>query len=302
MCFEGCFALCERLRRNDPSLTILNLPHQAMGNDGACALAAALADPTNTHLVVGMLDNNHIGPSGCRALCASLTATTPQSSPPLVHLYLSYNRIGDEGAVALAALLSSSVSSSVSSLQVLKIAHNEIGPRGAAVLAQALAHQACRLTTLDASANAWGRTGVTSVLAALADNSALRTLDVRDNQDSPPPDDMDDMAALRQAAIRFLRHNVTLSHLYLGDESSPDDEKTAARRGVEKGNAVTSERATLAFYLAWNRAGRQSLACTTNGQVVPMAHLLANAAAAADKSVLFASLRTRPDVVGVRKR
>jgi hypothetical protein len=267
-----------------------------MGNDGALALAAALA--TNTHLVVLMVDSNDMTGRGCAALCASLA-----HHPRLTHFYLSYNRIGDEGATALAELLSlstksNSTSKSIHQLQVLKVSHNEIGPRGAAALADALRKTSnnSRITTLEARYNAWGCAGVTAVLDALGDdNHTLRTLDVRNNQISSthPPLQQAYDAPIRQAAIRMLRRNATLSHLYLWDET-PHEQKVPLQ--LMEDTTSGTEQATLAFLLAWNRAGRQSLLSTDNHTAIPMAYLLANGARDNNPSVLFASLRTRPDV------
>ena len=275
MCFDGCFALCQRLQSNDPTLTVLNLNHAEMGNDGAKALAAALLH--NHTVVVLFLQHNGLGSSGMQALADAL-----QHHPTLQHLYLDDNHLGDAGCKALAQLLRHGTSLS---LRVLKVADNGIGPAGAAVLAQALPHS--QLEYLCLQKNSLGLPGMRALQQALSQKSSssssssstLRWLDVRCNQVT---------TAYYQQVLdgwtHVLEHyNETLCVLELWERN-------------ELETAVPcNANAKLEFWLQWNRAGRRSLK-QTQGSPIPMKRLLANAAAASP-DVIWATLQARPDLV-----
>lgn len=302
MCFEGCGALCERLRRNDPSLTVVNLNHRNIGNDGAKALAAALA--YNTRVVVLFLQHNSIGASGMKALAKALlakkmNATTasssssisssaaapPSLSSPLAHLYLDDNHLGDEGCHAIATIIQS-----CASLQVLKLTDNQIGPTGVQILMQALlsstsssssqssSSSSSSLQYLSLQKNNLGKTGMHILTQALATQKnggdlvlPLRWLDVRCNK-------VHDWKTVLQEWICVLRdcRNETLSVLELWETSEwhqhyPDTD----HYHHDNLGALYEE---LQFWLHWNRAGRRSLRCT-NDTSLPVSRLLANAAA-----------------------
>mmetsp|Transcript_15103 Transcript_15103/g.28638 ORF Transcript_15103/g.28638 Transcript_15103/m.28638 type:complete len:266 (-) Transcript_15103:197-994(-) len=262
---DGISTICARLQRNDPSLTVLNLNHQDIGNDSCKDLAAALT--TNTHLVVLFLDNNFIGTSGVQAL-----ATTLASHPRLTHLNLSYNRIDDDGCMALATLLRQSPS-----LQVVKLMDNDIGAAGGRALAGALGEPSCSLTTLSLSNNDLRDKGVLAFCQALRCNRSLTYLNLRDNR-------VRNERRITQAWLDLLQSNtnMTLRRLYLWTRS--DSEKSVIDGWTE-----------LNFWLRWNRAGRRSLAPTA--QHVPVVHLLARAASL--QSVLMATLQARPDLLNL---
>ena len=267
MCFDGCSSICERLARNDPTLTILNLNHQCMGNDGAKALARALTN--NTVVVVIFLQHNLLGPSAVSALAAAL-----QWHPRLSHLYLDYNRLGDAACPALAQLMTS-----CPALQVLKLTDNAIGWPGMQTLATALRRQPnLPLQYLSLQNNVLGRRGMHILCEALATNTSLQWLDVRCN--AVPPKHT---AAVTAAWIRVLSHgsNQTLTHLELWE--------------ADEGNNSNNHMAELTFWLQWNRAGRRSLR-HYDSTAVPTTYLLGHAAAASP-AVLMATLLARPDLV-----
>jgi hypothetical protein len=276
MCFDGCFALCDRLRRNDPCLTVLDLSHKFMGNDGAKALASALQ--CNTHVVVLFLQHNHLGPAAARSLASVLS-----HHPRLAHLYLDDNHIGDEGCQAIAQLLQTS-----KTLQVLKLSDNQIGVQGARTIASALSYTSS-LQYLSLHKNCLREGGIQVICDALGGGQehstapTLRWLDLRCNKvQNPKP--------VLQAWIDILRDrphncipNETLCILELWESSEHTFVQQSCGEDVNR----------LDFWLKWNRAGRRSLRDATED--LPLCRLLANSSAS--PAVLMASLVMRPDLV-----
>jgi hypothetical protein len=98
---DGACALAAALRHTAAPLTSLSLFHNAIGDKGACALAAALC-ATAAPLDTLNLGDNLVGNDGVRALAAALRCT----EAPLTRLYVHNNaRVGDDGARALADAL-----------------------------------------------------------------------------------------------------------------------------------------------------------------------------------------------------
>jgi Ran GTPase-activating protein (RanGAP) involved in mRNA processing and transport len=81
-------------------LSELQIKGNAIGDDGASALADALGD--NTSMRVLEVQSNMVGPVGCTALCKALHGNTF-----IYAINLNGNAIGDDGAAAMAELLSS---------------------------------------------------------------------------------------------------------------------------------------------------------------------------------------------------
>ncbi|MBX9702595.1 MAG: leucine-rich repeat domain-containing protein [Silvanigrellaceae bacterium] len=109
-------------------LTHLDLSINQIGDAGAQALAAAIANRTNlTHLD---LYQNQIGDAGAQALADALANHTN-----LTRLDLSKNQIGDAGAQALADALANHTK-----LTHLNLNFNPIGDAGAQALADSLAN------------------------------------------------------------------------------------------------------------------------------------------------------------------
>ena len=105
------------------SLTHLDLQGNSIGDEGAKAVAAAVAASGSlTHLDI--CDNN-IGVEGAKAIAEVVAA-----SGSLTRLSLRLNKIGDEGAKAIAGAVAAS-----GSLTELWLANNNIGDEGAKALA-----------------------------------------------------------------------------------------------------------------------------------------------------------------------
>ena len=115
-----------RLRRNDATLTKLDLHCQKIGDREASLLAQALAQ--NTTLLSLCLSYNHIGEVGAGALADVLTVNASLSV-----LFLNDNHVGDSGAKALADALKVNAS-----LSWLYLNNNQVGEVGASAFAEVL--------------------------------------------------------------------------------------------------------------------------------------------------------------------
>lgn len=266
MCFDGASTVFERIRRDDPTLTVLNLSHMFMGNDGCKDLARALA--SNTKLVVLFLDNNRIGTSGIHALAQSLVR-----HPRLAHLCLGYNRINDDGCTSLAELLRENTS-----LRVVKLMSNMIGPKGGRLLAEALQHyKGNTLQHIELQNNFLDEQGVLAFCSALRHNTVLHSLDLRANLVRQQR-----CCHVTNAWLELLSDsNMTLHKLDLWDDDTPAYQAHKYRE--------------LSFWLEWNRAGRRSLLSHQSTDPVSIACLLVKATLST--SIVMATLQARPDML-----
>lgn len=106
----------ERIEKNDPHLTTVELLGEGIGDDGAEKLAHALK--INTNVTELELEGNNIGPRGAACLAAAF-----KTSPALLRvLNLNDNRIGLNGVRYLHTALGGSTS-----LCVLCLGRNQIG-------------------------------------------------------------------------------------------------------------------------------------------------------------------------------
>jgi hypothetical protein len=257
--------LYNRVRRDDPSLTILNLNQACIGNQGAKDLGAALH--LNTHLVVLFLDNNGVAGSGCQALAAGMAR-----HPALEFVFLGYNSVGNSGAVALALALKEN-----HKIQVLKLMHNNITVRGSIALAEGLRCNSS-LQKLNLDGNRIGDKGAVALAAGLEDNHALTHLDIR-------------YAGIRElpcvvSSFCSVLHldNKTLQELLLAEDEE-DDGDTGKN---------SSGRDDLQFYLDLNRLGRHSFG-TCNVSPAMWTRVLATASR--KPRLLHAVLVARPDLL-----
>eukprot|EP01094_Clydonella_sp_ATCC50884_P019408 TRINITY_DN3778_c0_g1_i4.p2 TRINITY_DN3778_c0_g1~~TRINITY_DN3778_c0_g1_i4.p2 ORF type:complete len:289 (-),score=31.04 TRINITY_DN3778_c0_g1_i4:2152-3018(-) len=152
-----------RLRNNDPSLVLLTLSHQTIGDEGAGRLADALRG--NTVLEALWLKGNAIGARGARLLAGALRGNTT-----LQQLDLWGNTMGDEGAGLLADALRVNTA-----LQHLDLSLNEIGDEGARRLAEGLRVNTA-LKKLYLSANNIQDEGVKYLAYRLCCNITLQTV------------------------------------------------------------------------------------------------------------------------------
>jgi Ran GTPase-activating protein (RanGAP) involved in mRNA processing and transport len=106
-----------------PTITMLALEGQDIGDDGAVALADVLASSSLTTL---SLPGNKIGADGARAIATAISGSN------LAELALWDNDIGDDGATAIAEILTES------KLTALWLDQNTIGDKGASAIASAL--------------------------------------------------------------------------------------------------------------------------------------------------------------------
>jgi hypothetical protein len=116
----------KRLKRNDPTLSALDLQGEEIGNDGAVALAGALRK--NTHLKYLSLADCSIDDDGGTALAKMLEYNTG-----LKELIVSYNWITDDGATVFAEALKINTT-----LEVLMLHETEISDKGAEAFLKAL--------------------------------------------------------------------------------------------------------------------------------------------------------------------
>ena len=184
---------CQRLRKNDPTLTSLNLSLRRIDDDGAKALAQSLQ--TNTTLTELDLWRNQIGDDGATALAQCL-----QTNTTLTELYLRSNQIGVNGAKALAQGLQMNTT-----LTELYLSVNQIGVNGAKALAQCLQTNTT-LTKLDLKNNQIGDDGAKALAQGLQMNTTLTKLILWTNEIG------DDGA---KALAQCLQMNMTLIELDL---------------------------------------------------------------------------------------
>ena len=115
-----------RLLRVSGSLALLWLDGNSIGDEGAKALAAAVA--SSGSMATLSLGGNAIGDVGAKALADAIRV-----SGSMATLGLSHNRIGDEGAKAIAEALVAS-----GSMDMLGLTENQIGDVGAKAITEAV--------------------------------------------------------------------------------------------------------------------------------------------------------------------
>ena len=198
----------ESLRRNDPTLTVLDYESAGLGDEGARALAEALrGNETLRRLRLGQSGLSALGLQRiCRALCDTSIAPCHLRRLDLVrHTYLSEyyrvyllaihpifkhfqssgtsvgNAVGDNGAKCLAAvsLLRHSHTSSLSLLFFTLLFSLFLNLSPSFSLSDQLLTRAPSLRHLTAGGCGIGDEGASSIAQALARNRTLKTLDLR---------------------------------------------------------------------------------------------------------------------------
>ena len=254
--------LYQRLGRNDPSLTMVNLNYCGIGDVGATELAFSLRK--NSQVVVLFLDGNEIGSKGAKELAYGIA-----NHPTLEFLYLAHNNLGDVGAAALGAALRTN-----RRLQVLKLSYCEIGTRGAKALSEGLKANNT-LQRLDLEENQLANMGCRCFAEALLRNTGLRVLDLRCNDMSPSIQDYFTTALTAE--------NRALRCLMFWDDECP-----SRSDGLDKDPE-------LALYLHLNRLGRRDFG-SSSVCASAWTRVLARAGKE-DPSALWLTLRARPDLL-----
>lgn len=164
--------LLRRLRENDPELVTLDFSNCPLGDAGARAGAAALAN--NTVLRSLKLSGCGVGDPGAAAVADSLAQAHAHGVAELTDLDLSANRIGPAGARALADTLRAGFP-----LRSLLLWGNPVGEgdgSGAAALAEAL-EGSPSLLTLALGATSLRPDAAVAFARALRRNSTVTELD-----------------------------------------------------------------------------------------------------------------------------
>ena len=161
-------AALQRLRDNDPGLTVLDLSNTGLDVAGVEALARALRD--NTVLTRLSLGNNGLGADGAEALEGALCNNTV-----LTQLSLGANGLGVAGAEALARALRENTR-----LTRLNLGFNGLGDEGGEALAMTL-RTSTVLMRLDLECNGIKDLGAEALARALHDNTVLTVLDLGAN-------------------------------------------------------------------------------------------------------------------------
>lgn len=280
--------LCQRVKQDDPSLTILMLNGAGIGNAGAKLLAEGIR--RNSHLVVLFLDHNEISASGITALAPSLAR-----HPCLEFIFLSYNPIGDSGALAMAEALTNSRKR----LKVLKMTDCSIKVEGAKHLARMLAadstvsgnddnSSALLLEKLDLDGNAIGPAGAIAIADSLQHNTILQSISLRYNE----LHQQHAQSVVIESFVQALENNTTLTEFRIQEDDFCFP--SSALSGV-----VETACQVLSHLLACNRAGRGHWG-TSNDDACVQAYewprVISNCNRSSS-SVLFALLTSRPDLV-----
>ena len=177
------------------SLTALSLGQNAIGADGASAIANALY--RNDSLRTLKLEGNGVGEQGGRALSDAL-----RINETLACLDLSRNGIGDEGASELAECLKES-----RTLHTLKIGGScrdgarNFGDQGAVALASAIA-ETHSLTSLNISNNEFGERGGRAISDAIKELHLSAPLSALDARQTRPNDGTRAQASYLKKAVR----------------------------------------------------------------------------------------------------
>lgn len=128
---EGASAVAQALPKHR-ALTNLTLDTNTIGDDGICALANALCTKDKflgwPSLPVVAVSHNNIGDKGAKALAAAITV-----NPTVTFLRLNNNQIGDEGVISLCRALKTN-----KTVAELELKFNRIGKLGCQGLATVL--------------------------------------------------------------------------------------------------------------------------------------------------------------------
>eukprot|EP01028_Stygiella_incarcerata_P009228 TRINITY_DN4337_c0_g1_i2.p1 TRINITY_DN4337_c0_g1~~TRINITY_DN4337_c0_g1_i2.p1 ORF type:complete len:699 (+),score=159.02 TRINITY_DN4337_c0_g1_i2:65-2161(+) len=243
---RGSGTLLERIRSNDPSLTVLDLSRKKLDHRMMVEMAESLSKNTHiskidleenevgetsmVHLVRGIrnlpslriliLNRCSIGDRGCIALSSFI-----HGNACLQELYLQENGIMENGAGSLAVELHRN-----HSLQILNLTKNQIGDMGARDMAYMLSIN-IELKELYLNSNEIHDDGAISLANALSESKSLRKLWLDANKIS-------DRGAMHLA--KGLEKNFTIVELFVGrNPIASEDWRTLLQKYMER-NASSS--------------------------------------------------------------
>ncbi|XP_065900976.1 leucine-rich repeat-containing protein 74B-like [Dysidea avara] len=155
----GAIAIANSL--HNTSLEELDMSQNAIGQDGATAIAQAITNnKTLKQLNISICEITAIGAT---AIANSLLHNTS-----LEELHMSCNAIGEDGATAIAQAITNN-----KTLKQLNISKCEITATGATAIANSLLHNTS-LEVLYMSNNAIGEDGATAIAQAITNNKTLK--------------------------------------------------------------------------------------------------------------------------------
>ena len=198
--------IIKRVRRNDTTLTTLNISRNNIGCAGAQAIAGALK--VNTTLTTLDISDNNIGVEGAKAIAEALKVNTT-----LTTLNIYINQIGVTGAEAIAEVLE--VNKTITELY---IDDNNIGDEGAKAITGALKKNTT-LTTLDISSNDIGDEGADAIALILKENTTLTTLNISNNKIGDEGADALVTALSGEAGNKSIT-TLNISHNNIGDDGA----------------------------------------------------------------------------------
>eukprot|EP00640_Fibrocapsa_japonica_P002235 CAMPEP_0113934316 /NCGR_PEP_ID=MMETSP1339-20121228/1651_1 /TAXON_ID=94617 /ORGANISM="Fibrocapsa japonica" /LENGTH=344 /DNA_ID=CAMNT_0000936063 /DNA_START=66 /DNA_END=1100 /DNA_ORIENTATION=+ /assembly_acc=CAM_ASM_000762 len=209
----GTRALCTAILGTGPGmqggpykkLKSLRLWRCNVGDDGAQCMAELLRLGGGDVVIpyLELFDNN-IGPRGALALGNALSFGTNQS---LMTLKLDYNiSLGAEGTAALCRGLRTN-----STLKQLHLPYCNLTGEAGAPLGEMLSYSRLALVVLNLQGNRLGGLGLLSVCPGLSRNRSLTYLSLADNGIGEMEEDVEALAALRDAIVAC----ATLSHIDL---------------------------------------------------------------------------------------
>mmetsp|Transcript_46545 Transcript_46545/g.90948 ORF Transcript_46545/g.90948 Transcript_46545/m.90948 type:complete len:918 (+) Transcript_46545:35-2788(+) len=164
-------SLIRRVMSENPSLSVLKLGYNALGDIGAAQIAEGLrGHPTLAALDLGF---NGISDAGCIAVAGALAP-----GGALATLYLSGNAIGGVGAAAIAEALRGGCG-----VRRLHLTANGIGPLGVTAIAGAAANigENSGLRELYAGGTEMGAEGCRAVSDMVGASESLQVLNLSDN-------------------------------------------------------------------------------------------------------------------------
>ena len=168
---KWCIALGELLQKSKPVLECLDFSSNHIINERAATLGSAIGQSKKLKKLTMNIES--ITPSGCVALLRGLSNPNSQ----LEELDLCGNEIGDEGGIAFAAAIATNTK-----LKILNLEYHSFSFNGWSPLLKSLVNQDSILENLYLAGANIGNRELSVLGNALGNNSTLKTLHFRRNQ------------------------------------------------------------------------------------------------------------------------